>query len=177
MKRIKISAKRLGTIAHYIGVICEYLFVIFLAVWLNSVLKLPNLFNFLFKVFGLILIAFGIFLILWSSGLQFKIGQGTTGFSEPTKRLVTYGPYGHVRNPMMEGQFLFFAGFGFLLDLLAMFIILPILILAIHGFIVYIEEPNLKRRFGQDWVSYTERVARWFPRICRTHNNARIKSQ
>ncbi|MBA7652834.1 hypothetical protein ES703_60673 [subsurface metagenome] len=177
MKRIKISAKRLGTIAHYIGVICEYLFVIFLAVWLNSVLKLLNLFNFLFKVFGLILIAFGIFLILWSSGLQFKIGQGTTGFSEPTKRLVTYGPYGHVRNPMMEGQFLFFAGFGFLLDLLAMFIILPILILAIHGFIVYIEEPNLKRRFGQEWISYTKRVAKWFPRICRTHNKARIKSQ
>ena len=102
MSKIKISAKRLGTIAHYIGVLGEYLFVIFLALWLNNVLKVPNLFNFLFRIFGLVLSAFGLFLIFWSSWLQFKLGQGTTGFSEPTKKLVTYGPYGIVRNRCLK---------------------------------------------------------------------------
>lgn len=118
MKKIYINKKRLGTIAHYGGVICEYFIVIFFAIWLNNILKIPNLFFFPLNIFGLILIAFGITLIFWTSWLQFKIGKGTTGFSEPTKKLVICGPYGIVRNPMMEGQFLFFSGIGFLLDLL-----------------------------------------------------------
>lgn len=170
MKKIQIDAKRLGTIAHYIGVIGEYFLVIFLALRLNNVLKLPSLFNFFFRMFGFILTVLGLFLIGWSCWLQFKTGQGTTGFSEPTKKLVTSGPYGIVRNPMMYGQFLFFAGLGFLMELVAMFLLLPILIFAMHGFIVFIEEPNLKRRFGQEWVDYTERVHRWFPRLSKKDN-------
>ena len=170
MKKIQINAKRLGTIAHYIGVVGEYLLVIFLGVWLNDVLKLPSLFNFPFRAFGFILIAFGVFLISWCCWLQFKIGQGTTGFSEPTQKLVTSGPYGIVRNPMMYGQFLVFAGFGFLLDIGAIFLLVLIVILATHGFIVFIEEPNLKRRFGQEWVDYTKRVHRWFPRLSKKDN-------
>ena len=42
MKRKQIDAKRLGTVAHYIGVVGEYFIVIFLAVRLNSVLKIPK---------------------------------------------------------------------------------------------------------------------------------------
>ena len=170
MKRTRVGAKRIGTIAHYVGVVCEYLTVIFLAVWLNNVLKLPSLFSFPFKVFGFLLTAFGLFLVVWCCWLQFTVGGGTTGFSEPTKKLLTCGPYGIVRNPMMHGQFLFFAGLGFLLNLLAMFLILPILILATHAFTVTIEELNLKSRFGQEWADYAERVPRWFPRLGRTHD-------
>lgn len=66
---------------------------------------------------------------------------------------------------MMEGQFLVFAGLGFLLDLGAMFLLLTILILAIHGFTVLVEEPNLETRFGQEWIDYTKRVPRWFPKL------------
>jgi len=107
LKKIYINKKRLGTIAHYGGVICEYFIVIFFAIWLNNILKIPNLSFFPLKIFVLILIALGIILIFWTSWLQFKIGKGITGFSEPTKKHVTYGPYGIVMNPMMEGQFFF----------------------------------------------------------------------
>ena len=174
MKKINIK-KRLGTIAHYIGVFGEYFVVIFLALWLNNILNIPSLFIFPFRIFGIILTAFGLFLIVWCCWLQFKIGQGTTGFSEPTINLVTSGPYGVVRNFIMEGQFLFFAGLGFFLDLVAMFIILPILILAIHGFIVLIEEPNLKRRFGQKYIDYCKNVPRWIPKLKKTKKSANIQ--
>jgi len=174
MKKIRVRAKRLGTIIHYLVVVFEYLVVIFLAVWLDNVLKFSSLFSFPFKAFGFASAALGLFLIVWSCWLQFKMGQGTTGFSEPTKKLVTCGPYGVVRNPMMLGQFLFFAGLGCLLDLVAMFIILPILILFMHLFIIFIEEPNLKSRFGQEWVDYVKKVPRWFPRLSRTHNNTSL---
>jgi len=172
LKKKNFNKKRLGTIAHYIGVICEYFIIVFSAIWLDNILKFPNLFFFPLNIFGLILIAFGINLIFWTSWLQFKRGKGTTGFSEPTKKLITSGPYGIVRNPMMEGQFLFFAGIGFLLDLMAIFLILPILIFAIHLFTVYVEESDLKRRFGQEWEIYCKNVPRWIPKLKKTKKKA-----
>jgi len=66
---------------------------------------------------------------------------------------------------MMEGQFLFFAGIGFSLDLIAMFLIHPILIFNTHIIIVFVEEPNLKRRFGQEWTDYNKKIPRWLPRF------------
>ena len=87
MKKIRVRRKRLGTIAHYIGVACEYIVVIFLAVWLDNVLKFSSLFSFPFKVFGFALVTFGLFLIVWSCWLQFKMGQGTTGQDKGTFRL------------------------------------------------------------------------------------------
>jgi protein-S-isoprenylcysteine O-methyltransferase Ste14 len=175
MKGSQNNTRKLGTIAHYIGVIAEYCIVIFSAVWLSKVLKIPGLFGFPFRVAGLVLTVMGSFLIAWCCWLQFIVGQGTTGFSEPTKRLVTCGPYGVVRNPMMEGQFLLFAGLGLLLDLGAMFLLLPILILAMHGVTVLIEEPNLESRFGQEWIDYARRVPRWIPRLGRAQKGSDAK--
>jgi len=61
------------------------------------------------------------------------------------------------------------------MDLIAMFLILLILILFIHLFIVFIEEPNLKSRFGQEWVNYVDKVHRWFPRFGKTQSNKSAK--
>jgi protein-S-isoprenylcysteine O-methyltransferase Ste14 len=35
--------------------------------------------------------------------------------------------------------------------------------LAFHLFVVGYEEPDLRRRFGDDYVDYTRRVRRWVP--------------
>lgn len=74
MKRKQVDAKRLGTVAHCIGVVGEYFIVIFLAVPLNNVLKIPSLFSFSFRAFGFVLTAFGLFLITWCCWLQFTVG-------------------------------------------------------------------------------------------------------
>jgi protein-S-isoprenylcysteine O-methyltransferase Ste14 len=166
------KAKRLGTTAHYVGVTAEYLTVVFLAAWLNDMLRIPHLFSVPFRVLGSVLTVFGVSLIVWSCWLQFTEGHGTTGFFEPTQELVTSGPYAIVRNPMMHGQFLLFAGLGSLLDLGAMFLVLPVLILATHGFAVLIEEPGLRRRFGQEWIDYAGRVPRWVPLLGGTRSNS-----
>lgn len=160
-----IKNKSLGSIIHYIGVVFEYIIITIIAFLLNNMLKLPKLFNIYFKILGCFIILFGGFLISWSVWLQFKLGKETTSFSEPTKKLVTYGLYGIIRNPMMEGQYLFFAGIGFILDLIAMFLILPILILSMHIIIIFLEEPDLKKRFGQEWIEYTKNVPRYLPRF------------
>lgn len=160
-----IQAKRVGTILYYTGVISEYLIIILIAIWLNNILKLPSMFNLIIKTIGLILALFGVMIIYWSSWLQFTIGRGTTGVFETTQKLVTTGPYAIIRNPMMIGQFLVFFGLCFFLDLGAMFLILPLLILGTHFFIVYIEEPNLNHRFDQQWIIYAKNVPRWLPKL------------
>jgi protein-S-isoprenylcysteine O-methyltransferase Ste14 len=166
---------KLGTIAHYVGVGAEYCIVVLLAVWLSRVLGISAFPGLAFRVGGLALTGAGGCLVAWCCWLQFTVGQGTTGFSEPTRRLVTSGPYGVVRNPMMEGQFILFAGLGLLLDLAGMFLLLPLLALAIHGVTVLVEEPSLRGRFGQEWIDYASRVPRWFPRLGRADKDSGTK--
>lgn len=93
MTKKQNNLKRLETIAHYIGVVTEYIVVIYLAIWLNNTLKFPGLFSLPFNILGFALAALGLFFIAWSCWLQFTKGQGTTGFSESTRKLVTCGPY------------------------------------------------------------------------------------
>lgn len=34
-----------------------------------------------------------------------------------------------------------------------------------HASVVYVEEPELRRRFGQAYADYCARVPRWLPRL------------
>jgi protein-S-isoprenylcysteine O-methyltransferase Ste14 len=65
---------------------------------------------------------------------------------------------------------------GALLILLAEVLYFPSLLLLIyttilwtilHAFVVFIEEPQLERRFGEEYELYTESVPRWIPRLRR----------
>ncbi len=168
---MKLSTSRLGTILFYISIAGYYLGTILFALWLNAVLKIPSLFNIPIRTFGFALAIFGLFLISWCCWLQYKVGQGTTGFSEPTKKVVNKGPYGVVRNPIYWGQFLIFSGVGILLNIGAMFLLLPIIIIAMHGWVIVKEEPSMKKRFGQEWVNYASRVPRWFPKLVKIRSN------
>jgi protein-S-isoprenylcysteine O-methyltransferase Ste14 len=37
--------------------------------------------------------------------------------------------------------------------------------LCFHLFVVYYEEPRLRRSFGEDYAAYCSRVPRWLPRL------------
>jgi protein-S-isoprenylcysteine O-methyltransferase Ste14 len=70
-----------------------------------------------------------------------------------------------VRNPMyvgvlaiIIGHFLWF-GYWYLL------IYAIIVLLAFHTFVIYYEEPTLKRIFGAAYEEYLKRVPRWIPKI------------
>jgi protein-S-isoprenylcysteine O-methyltransferase Ste14 len=56
------------------------------------------------------------------------------------------------------GQGLFFGSPGVLLYAAA-------LALAFHLFVVFVEEPGLRRRFGPSYEAYCRRVPRWLPRL------------
>ena len=78
-----------------------------------------------------------------------------------TKHLMTGGPYGFSRNPMLAGTYLYYA--GVLLALwswwaLAVFIVVA----ALMTLQVRSEEKRLEADFGQEYLDYKNKVRRFF---------------
>ena len=113
---------------------------------------------------GLALIGLGLLLLVWTVGLFARVGRGTLAPWDPTRRIVVRGPYRHVRNPMISGVTLILLGEA------ALFGSLPLLIWAGAFFAVnavympLVEEPGLRRRFGDEYDRYRANVPRWLPR-------------
>ncbi len=100
-------------------------------------------------------------------------GHGTPAPIAPPKKLVVVGFYRYVRNPMYVG---FAAGwiglwivFGHFNWTLA--IAVALVALGVHMFVVFYEEPILRKKFGADYDDFCRNVPRWWPRVApwRTH--------
>jgi protein-S-isoprenylcysteine O-methyltransferase Ste14 len=92
-------------------------------------------------------------------------GRGTPAPIDAPKQLVSRGLYRYTRNPMYVGVLTVIVGWGLMFRA-------PVLILyalAIGGcfqlFIVFYEEPHLRREFGNGYDEYCARVGRWLPRV------------
>lgn len=112
-------------------------------------------------------VIFGAFLIIYisSSYLLTSRGRGAYVEFDPPKEFVATGPYRWCRNPvaacivgMLFGEALGLSSTGVMLFFL---IALP----AAHAQVVLLEEPLLRKRFGQTYLDYLKRVPRWIPRV------------
>lgn len=112
----------------------------------------------------------GLFWIFWSYSYLVFVGSGSPveafgAALEPTKYLVTTGPYAYVRNPMVFGLLFILLGFSFLANLLIAIILVPVAGLIAAAYLRYIEEPHLIRRFGAAYKHYREHVPMLIPRF------------
>ncbi|HEX5111683.1 MAG TPA: isoprenylcysteine carboxylmethyltransferase family protein, partial [Saprospiraceae bacterium] len=113
------------------------------------------------QYFGSIIFFIGL-IIMIKTILQFALeGEGTLSPADPTRRLVVRGLYQYSRNPMyigvmamLIGEAVFFEGGGLWLYLLFVGI-------AFNIFILLVEEPRLKRDFGEEYEQYKQKVRRW----------------
>jgi protein-S-isoprenylcysteine O-methyltransferase Ste14 len=78
-------------------------------------------------------------------------------------RLITEGIYGRIRHPRYVAVSLGTAAAAFFTNYLAVYII-AIAILPALCLVVVLEEKELRDRFGEKYVRYSERVPRFFPR-------------
>src|ERR1700720_2896896 len=76
------------------------------------------------------------------------IGGGTPAPIAPTKILVVKGLHRFVRNPMYIGVALVIAGQAWLFHSPHIAIYLACVLLIVHGFVLFYEEPTLLRQFG-----------------------------
>jgi protein-S-isoprenylcysteine O-methyltransferase Ste14 len=83
------------------------------------------------------------------------------------ERLVTDGPFGHVRNPLYAGNF--FLSLGVMIMCWPwmpwMALIYLLLFFLQYGCIVNLEEEYLSKRFGEAYTRYCANVGRWIPRL------------
>lgn len=116
------------------------------------------------RYLGVPLILMGAAGLLWSIWQFFAEGRGTLAPVDPPKELVIHGLYCVVRNPMyvsvaaiLLGEAIFFASWGILVEATIFFLVT-------HLFILFYEEPFLRKQFGASYENYTRTVGRWIPR-------------
>ena len=107
----------------------------------------------------------GSLLWLWCA-VKFLKTKGTPVPVNPPPKLVTDGPYAYSRNPMMTGLFMVMAGIGILSGSITLtFIMTPLFVLMSILEFKYIEEPELEKRFGKEYLEYKEKTRIIIPKI------------
>jgi protein-S-isoprenylcysteine O-methyltransferase Ste14 len=112
-------------------------------------------------IVGFVLIAIGEAIRL--AGVA-AAGTVTRRRSRTVQRLVTYGIFAWMRNPLYVGNFLIWMGFTVISGVL-WFIPIAIVLFAVeYTLIVRYEEGVLESIFGAEYLAYKSRTPRWLPR-------------
>src|ERR1700722_6197049 len=93
-------------------------------------------------------------------------GLGTPAPIAPTKFLVTTALHRYVRNPMYIGVFLVLLGEAGLFRAPLLLADAGFFCGPVELFVVYYEEPTLRRQFGESYEQYRSSVPRWIPKFC-----------
>ncbi|HWE41158.1 MAG TPA: isoprenylcysteine carboxylmethyltransferase family protein [Gemmatimonadaceae bacterium] len=91
-------------------------------------------------------------------------GTVTRRRSRNVQRLVTYGIFSWVRNPLYVGNFLVWMGFAVISGVLWFLPVAAVIFAIEYTLIVRYEEGVLETIFGEEYLAYKQRTPRWFPR-------------
>jgi protein-S-isoprenylcysteine O-methyltransferase Ste14 len=120
---------------------------------------------------GLLLMSIGFFVYLLSAFAFLVEGGGTPAiwFTKPIRFLIGEEPrklvrgklYKLTRNPMYLGVATFVLGMALWLESQVLLLYTVALWLCFHLVIVFIEEPHLRRKNGEQYEEYARTVPRW----------------
>lgn len=113
---------------------------------------------------GLLPLLAGLALFFWCNGLFTFVGKGTLAPIDAPVFLVRAGPYQWVRNPMYIAVLTIILSEAILFHALVLIGYALVVGTAMHLFVVLVEEPLLRRQFGESYETYLHTVARWLPR-------------
>jgi protein-S-isoprenylcysteine O-methyltransferase Ste14 len=116
-------------------------------------------------ILGAALVCFGLVFVVLTISLFVIAGRGTLAPWDATQELVVCGPYRHVRHPMIGGVFCILLSESIALGSFALLCWSALFALGNLIYIPWVEEPDLRRRFGREYERYQARVPRWIPRL------------
>jgi len=167
--RIATTRNKLKIIATPVGIIFWFsisaLFV-FASLWLDKLLlvRLPlaaptNI------IVSMPLIVIGATLALWTV-YTFAKARGSPVPLNPPQKLVTTGLYSRSRNPMLLGWIIMLFGIGILLSSFSLiFIFTPLFILLNVLYLKIIEEKEMEKKFGEEYLKYKQSVPMFIPSL------------
>jgi protein-S-isoprenylcysteine O-methyltransferase Ste14 len=150
-------------VVFFFGLIALFIFV---ALQVDKLLGFPKLISTSLNIIVSVpILTIGLSLMIWSV-LYFVRVKGTPVPFNPPPELVATGPYARVRNPMLTGVFVLLFGLGVLFRSISLvFIFTPLFILLNVWELKAVEEPELEKRLGRDYVEYKKRVPMFIPRL------------
>jgi protein-S-isoprenylcysteine O-methyltransferase Ste14 len=119
---------------------------------------------------GTLLTYGGVFLFVAGAGLLFagayylkRRGEGTPLAMSQPQRMVVAGPYAYLQHPMLSGFLAMALGEALWLHSPSVTAYAVLLGLLTNVFVIYVEEPRLEKRFGEDYRAYQDVTPRWLP--------------
>jgi protein-S-isoprenylcysteine O-methyltransferase Ste14 len=165
--RAATGTRKTRTLLTPIGLLVFVLFTalfVYLSIFLDGLLALPwPIPVTVSKLVSVPIMAVGIAVTAWSVFHFLKV-KGTPVPFNPPATLVESGPYKYARNPMLTGVFLLLFGIGFAIRSPSLVLIFtPLFMLANFWELKEIEEPELIKRLGEDYLAYRERTPMFIP--------------
>jgi protein-S-isoprenylcysteine O-methyltransferase Ste14 len=118
------------------------------------------------RILGTILMcAGGVVVLLCGASLATRGILHQPGDRLTPASLSTSGPFEYSRNPMSLAVVTLFLGLSLYCLSPTILLFSGALFLFLHIWVISVEEPRLRRRFGQAYREYEQRTHRWRPRI------------
>ena len=140
--------------------------LVFVSLWLDSLLPVHLSFSppsNLFLSLPLLVIGAAVGL---GTIYSFIKARGSPVPLNPPQKLITTGLYARVRNPMLLGWIIMLFGIGILLNSISLiFIFTPLFICLNILYLKTIEEKEMEKKFGKEYLNYKKSVPMFIPRF------------
>ena len=104
------------------------------------------------------LVILGLIFLFWSIRAQRELGKGTPMPLMATQNLVVQKPYLYCRNPIFFGVINLFFGISILFNSISSLVMVLIFSVIILLYARFIEEKELEKRFGDEYLAYKKRT-------------------
>jgi protein-S-isoprenylcysteine O-methyltransferase Ste14 len=167
LHRAATGTKKSRTLLTPIGVTIFGVFTalfVFAAIFVDRLLGLPRLLPEGARLpVSIPMIAVGLAVTAWSAFHFLKV-KGTPVPFNPPPKVVNTGPYRYARNPMLTGVFLFLLGVGFSINSASLVTFFtPLYVLINVWELKKIEEPELMKRLGDEYIEYRRQTPMFIP--------------
>lgn len=138
-----------------------FLLSLVVALLISFYLPLYRVNNAVYQTLGWLFVLMGIVLDFWAMW-EFRKARTPLIPNQKPVTLVKSGPYAHSRNAIYLGYVLILVGFGIVAQNLSALIGPIVLFLALNFITIPGEEKVLSDEFGAEYLSYKEKVGRWW---------------
>ena len=169
--RVAMTRSKLKIMLTPVGLIFCFglsVLLVFISLWMDKFLPvrllLPVPTNMLLSLPLLVIGA----MLSFGTVYSFFRARGTPAPLNPPQKLVTTGLNSWIRNPMILGWIIMLFGVGLLLGSIPLIVIFPPLFILLNVlYLKMVEEKELEKKFGQEYLKYKESVSMFIPRFCR----------
>ena len=160
----KLKSRNALTLAGFLIFCFAVILYIVISLQFDRIFGFPELLQKpLTNFISLPVMALGLIIIVWCI-VYFLKARGTPVPFNPPKKLVSTGPYAYSRNPMVSGLIIFMLGFGIYAQSISLTLIfVPVFVFLSYLELKLVEEPEIEKRLGNDYLAYKKNVPMFFP--------------